>query len=79
MKINTFFAACPQKDTVLPAVRRSLRPRTEPVNTYKEDSEDEDESDDEDDEDVSRPRPIPACYLRGPPIGPRTQSKKVWF
>ncbi|XP_035027868.1 serine/threonine-protein kinase VRK1 isoform X1 [Hippoglossus stenolepis] len=61
-----------QKDEVLPAVRRSLRPRTEPVNTYKDDSEDEDEEDEE----VSRPRPIPACYLRGPPIGPRTQSKK---
>ncbi|XP_035027872.1 serine/threonine-protein kinase VRK1 isoform X3 [Hippoglossus stenolepis] len=61
-----------KKDEVLPAVRRSLRPRTEPVNTYKDDSEDEDEEDEE----VSRPRPIPACYLRGPPIGPRTQSKK---
>ncbi|XP_062257120.1 serine/threonine-protein kinase VRK2 isoform X3 [Platichthys flesus] len=64
-----------QKDEVLPAVRRSQRPRTEPVNTYKDDSEDEDEEEKEDEE-VSRLRPIPACYLRGPPIGPRTQSKK---
>ncbi|XP_053292575.1 serine/threonine-protein kinase VRK1 isoform X2 [Pleuronectes platessa] len=66
-----------QKNEVLPALRRSQRPRTEPVNTYKDDSEDEDEDEDEEeDEEVSRPRPIPACYLRGPPIGPRTQSKK---
>nr|XP_019952785.1 PREDICTED: serine/threonine-protein kinase VRK1-like isoform X2 [Paralichthys olivaceus] len=64
-----------QKDEVLPAVRRSLRPRTEPVNTYKDDSEDEEE-DEEEDEDVSRPRPISACYLRGPPIGSRTKQNE---
>ncbi|XP_047190829.1 serine/threonine-protein kinase VRK2 isoform X2 [Scophthalmus maximus] len=59
-----------QKEEVLPAVRRSLRPRPEPTRTY------EDESEEEEDEDKGRPRPIAACYLRGPPIGPRTQSKQ---
>ncbi|XP_071337570.1 serine/threonine-protein kinase VRK2 isoform X2 [Trachinotus anak] len=68
-----------QKETALPAARRSLRPRPEPVYTYDDDSEDEDGGDDGDDDDedkTTRPRPIPPCYLRGPPIGPRTQSKQ---
>ncbi|XP_040906011.1 serine/threonine-protein kinase VRK2 isoform X2 [Toxotes jaculatrix] len=61
-----------QKENGLPAAR-SLRPRPGPPQTYREDSEDEDEDEDEDN---SRPRPISARYLRGPPIGPRTQSKQ---
>ncbi|XP_059215391.1 serine/threonine-protein kinase VRK1-like [Centropristis striata] len=65
-------------DGVLPAVSGSLRPR--PVVTYNEDdseTETEDEEDEEEeDEEEARPRPIPACYLRGPPIGPRAQSKQ---
>uniref|UniRef100_A0A8C4EE73 non-specific serine/threonine protein kinase n=1 Tax=Dicentrarchus labrax TaxID=13489 RepID=A0A8C4EE73_DICLA len=42
----------------------------------EDDSEEEEEEEDEDDEDEARPRPIPACYLRGPPIGPRAPSKQ---
>ncbi|XP_041803154.1 serine/threonine-protein kinase VRK1-like isoform X2 [Chelmon rostratus] len=61
-------------DGVLPAVGRSLRPRPKPVVTYKEDSEDEDEEEKE--EEAARPTPIPACYLRGPPIGPKAQPKQ---
>ncbi|XP_028278561.1 serine/threonine-protein kinase VRK2 isoform X2 [Parambassis ranga] len=62
------------KDDVLPAVRRSLRPRS--AHRYKEvDSEDEEEEEEE--EDDVRPKPIPACYLRGPPIGPGAQPKQV--
>ncbi|XP_044069911.1 serine/threonine-protein kinase VRK2 isoform X2 [Siniperca chuatsi] len=58
-----------KKDGVLPDVSRSLRSRPKPVVTYEEDdSEDEDEE--------ARPRPIPACYLRGPPIGPSAQPKQ---
>ncbi|XP_045926462.1 serine/threonine-protein kinase VRK1-like isoform X1 [Micropterus dolomieu] len=61
------------KDGALPAVSRSLRPRPEPAVTYEEDdSEDEDDEDD----DEPRPRPIAACYLRGPPTGPRAQPKQ---
>lgn len=59
------------KDGALPAVSRSLRPRPEPSVTYEED-----DSEDEDD-DEPRPRPIAACYLRGPPTGPRAQPKQV--
>ncbi|KAI3363581.1 hypothetical protein L3Q82_011592, partial [Scortum barcoo] len=58
------------KDEDPPAVTRSLRPRPEPVN-YEEVEEDE-----EDEEDEARPRPIPSCYLRGPPISPRAQPKQ---
>ncbi|KAM9847384.1 serine/threonine-protein kinase VRK2 [Aulostomus maculatus] len=52
--------------------RRSLRPRTEPV-TYKDDSGDEDK---EEEEAMSRPKSIAACYLRGPPIGPRNKTEQ---
>lgn len=47
--------------------------------TYEEDdSEDEDDEDEDDeDDDEPRPRPIAACYLRGPPTGPRAQPKQV--
>ncbi|KAL6101395.1 vrk2 [Pungitius sinensis] len=50
------------------AAGRSLRPR--PVVAYGEDSED-------DEEEEARPKPVPACYLRGPPIGPRDRPKQV--
>lgn len=65
----------------MPAIR-SLRLRNKPAVNYKEDdSEDEDQDEDEDeDEEVekgARPRPIPSRYLRGPPIGPGVQHKKV--
>ncbi|KAM7408145.1 hypothetical protein PAMA_002027 [Pampus argenteus] len=60
----------PQSQQKEEGVRRSLRPRSKPV-TYEEDkSEDEDEE-------VVRPKPIAACHLRGPPIGPKAQSKQV--
>ncbi|XP_018550167.1 serine/threonine-protein kinase VRK2 isoform X2 [Lates calcarifer] len=58
-----------QKEKDLPAVRRPQRPRPKHVQTYDDDSED-------DDEEEARPRPIPACYLRPPPIGPRTNLKQ---
>lgn len=41
------------------------------MQTYEDDSEDEDE------EEETRSKPIAACYLRGPPIGPRAQPKQV--
>lgn len=47
----------------------------------EDDSESEEEEDDEEEEEEEaspRPRPIAACYLRGPPIGPGAQSKQVW-
>ncbi|XP_026165916.1 serine/threonine-protein kinase VRK2 isoform X2 [Mastacembelus armatus] len=34
------------------------------------------DADEDEDEEKERPRPIAACYLRGPPIGPKTQSKQ---
>ncbi|XP_068183576.1 serine/threonine-protein kinase VRK1-like [Antennarius striatus] len=51
---------------------RSLRTRSQPV-VYKEYDTD-DEEDEEEEE--ARPRPILACYLRGPPIGTRTRPKQ---
>nr|XP_033469598.1 serine/threonine-protein kinase VRK1-like [Epinephelus lanceolatus] len=64
-----------EDDRVLPAAR-SLRPRREPV-TYNEDSSETEEEDGEEEMEVEgRSRPIPACYLRGPPVGPRAQSKQ---
>ncbi|XP_070696826.1 serine/threonine-protein kinase VRK1-like [Pempheris klunzingeri] len=59
----------PQKeDGVVPAVR-SPRPRRRPVVSYEE-------GDSDDEEEEARPRPIPARYLRGPPIGPGNQPKQ---
>ncbi|XP_010741672.2 serine/threonine-protein kinase VRK1 [Larimichthys crocea] len=58
-----------------PAATRSLRPRREPV-MYNEDDSDDDEEEEEEEEEAARPRPIPACYLRGPPIGARAQPKQ---
>ncbi|XP_068583766.1 serine/threonine-protein kinase VRK2 isoform X2 [Cebidichthys violaceus] len=58
---------------VSPAVGRSLRPR--PAVAYGEgDSEEEEE---EEEEEEARPTPIAACYLRGPPVGPRAPPKQV--
>ncbi|XP_060896796.1 serine/threonine-protein kinase VRK2 [Labrus mixtus] len=63
-----------EDDDALPTVSRSLRPKRGPRVNYKEDdSEDEDE---EEKEETARPRPIPECYLRGPPIGLRNQPKQ---
>ncbi|XP_032384398.1 LOW QUALITY PROTEIN: serine/threonine-protein kinase VRK2 [Etheostoma spectabile] len=60
------------EEGVVPTVGRSLRPR--PEMSYGEaDSETEEK---EEEEGEARPRPIPACYLRGPPIGPRAQPKQ---
>nr|XP_043902209.1 serine/threonine-protein kinase VRK2 isoform X1 [Solea senegalensis] len=64
-----------QKEEVLHEVGRSLRPRRGPV-TYVDDSDEEQEEEEDDEEDEARPRAIAACYLRGPPIGPRSQSKQ---
>nr|XP_020472693.1 serine/threonine-protein kinase VRK1-like isoform X2 [Monopterus albus] len=65
-----------KEEGVLPAVRRSLRLRCKPTKSYKEDSDDNDD-DDEEEVAAAAARPIAECYLRGPPIGPRTQSKQV--
>ncbi|CAL8299286.1 unnamed protein product [Merluccius merluccius] len=48
------------------SVRRSARARSEPMEVDEEDYESEDDEDWEDET-----RPIAACYLRGPPTGPR--------
>lgn len=45
--------------------------------SYKEDTSEEEDEDEDEDEEEARPRPIAACYLRGPPIGPRAPSKQV--
>ena len=45
--------------------------------SYNEDDSESEDEEDEEDEDEARPRAIPACYLRGPPIGPRAQTKQV--
>lgn len=62
-----------RQDSALPTSSRSLRPRARI--TYKEHTSEEEEE--EESEDEARPRPISACYLRGPPIGPR--PKQVWL
>ncbi|KAM3838129.1 serine/threonine-protein kinase VRK1-like [Diretmus argenteus] len=49
------------------AVRRSSRPKPGPVQ-YQED--DCDSEDDAEEEREAKPKPIAACHLRGPPIGP---------
>ncbi|KAM9365217.1 serine/threonine-protein kinase VRK1-like isoform 2-T3 [Pholidichthys leucotaenia] len=56
-------------------VRRWLRPRT--VVTYNEDDSEEDTEDDEEEEDeMVRVKPIPARYLRGPPLTVRAHLKQ---
>ncbi|XP_023133017.2 serine/threonine-protein kinase VRK2 [Amphiprion ocellaris] len=68
-----------QQEEVLPAVRRSQRLRVAPVHSYKEDDCEEDdceEDNSEDEEEEVRPKPIPACYLRGPPKSPSGQPKQ---
>ncbi|XP_031146999.1 serine/threonine-protein kinase VRK1-like isoform X1 [Sander lucioperca] len=62
------------EEGVVPAVSRPLRPR--PVVSYGEDDSETEEETEEEEEEEARPRPIPACYLRGPPIGPRAQPKQ---
>ncbi|XP_034407268.1 serine/threonine-protein kinase VRK2 isoform X2 [Cyclopterus lumpus] len=59
-----------EKEDGVPAVSRSLRPR--PAVAYGEDESEEEEEEEE----AARPKPIPACYLRGPPIGPRAPPKQ---
>ncbi|XP_073338104.1 serine/threonine-protein kinase VRK2 isoform X3 [Pagrus major] len=61
-----------QQERVSPAARRSLRPRPGHVNYEEDVSEDEDE---EEKVECSS-RPIPACNLRGPPIGPRPEQRQ---
>ncbi|XP_034754310.1 serine/threonine-protein kinase VRK2-like isoform X2 [Etheostoma cragini] len=61
------------EEGVVSTVSRSLRPR--PEMSYGEDDS-ETEEEEEEEEARPRPRPIPACYLRGPPIGPRAQPKQ---
>lgn len=40
--------------------------------------EDEDEGEEDEDEvEEARPNPIPACYLRGPPMGRRAQPEQL--
>uniref|UniRef100_A0A8D0A9R9 non-specific serine/threonine protein kinase n=1 Tax=Sander lucioperca TaxID=283035 RepID=A0A8D0A9R9_SANLU len=63
-----------KEEGVVPAVSRPLRPR--PVVSYGEDDSETEEETEEEEEEEARPRPIPACYLRGPPIGPRAQPKQ---
>ncbi|XP_074503096.1 serine/threonine-protein kinase VRK2 isoform X1 [Sebastes fasciatus] len=65
-----------KENGALPAVSRSLRSR--PVVDYGEDDdgEAEDEEEEEEEEASPRPKPIAACYLRGPPVGPRDQPKQ---
>uniref|UniRef100_UPI003AB0FCBD serine/threonine-protein kinase VRK2 isoform X1 n=2 Tax=Centroberyx gerrardi TaxID=166262 RepID=UPI003AB0FCBD len=58
------------------AVRRSPRPKPEPVEVDEDDYYSEDEDDDAEEEEA-RPKPIAACHLRGPPIGPAPQTKQV--
>ncbi|XP_074532446.1 serine/threonine-protein kinase VRK2 isoform X2 [Halichoeres trimaculatus] len=65
--------AAPQKEGgASSAASRSLRPKQGPPVRYEEDDDD----DDDEEEERSRPKPIPACYLRGPPIGPRNPPKQ---
>lgn len=61
-----------REGAVPPPVSRPTRQRA--VVSYEEYDSGEDE--DEDDEEEARSGPISACYLRGPPIGPRAQSKQ---
>lgn len=70
-----------QKEEVLPAVRRSQRPRGEPVHSYKEDDSEADDSEEDEEEEV-RPKPILKCHLRGPPKShgdqPKQKTKSEW-
>ncbi|XP_013876946.1 serine/threonine-protein kinase VRK2 isoform X2 [Austrofundulus limnaeus] len=57
-----------QPDEVFPAVRRSLRLSSAPAS---------EEDDSKEEKEEVRPRPVPACYLRGPPISQDALSKQV--
>lgn len=67
-----------KKEKVQPAGGRLLRPRRGTPVTYEEDTSEEEEDEEEEELRGTRPKPIPACYLRGPPIGPRPPPKQVW-
>lgn len=56
---------------------RSPRPKAEPVEVDTDDDYSQDDDDDDTEEEEARPKPIAACYLRGPPIGPRPQNKEA--
>lgn len=60
-----------REDAVLPAGRRSLRPR---AGITSKDYTSEEEEEEGEEEEEARPLPIPAYYLRGPPIRPRSQQ-----
>ncbi|CAJ1067004.1 serine/threonine-protein kinase VRK1-like [Xyrichtys novacula] len=66
-----------REDGASSAAGRSLRPKRVPPTRYEDDSESEGDDEDDEEEERARPTPIPACYLRGPPIGPRNQTKQV--
>ncbi|XP_034537786.1 serine/threonine-protein kinase VRK1-like [Notolabrus celidotus] len=67
----------PQKeDGASASVSRSRRTKKEPPVTHEAYYIDEEEEEEEEEEERGRPRPIPACYVRGPPIGPRGQPKQ---
>ncbi|KAM4615455.1 serine/threonine-protein kinase VRK1-like [Polymixia lowei] len=61
------------------AVRRSPRSKPGPVEVDEEDYDSEDDyyDEEEEEEEEAKPKPIAACYLRGPPIGPRPQPKQA--
>ncbi|XP_040929884.1 serine/threonine-protein kinase VRK1-like isoform X2 [Betta splendens] len=61
-----------KENGILLSVRRSQRLTS--VKNYKEN--DNGGAIDQQKQEVAKPRPIPACYIRGPPIGPRAQSKQ---
>ncbi|XP_014912732.1 serine/threonine-protein kinase VRK2 isoform X1 [Poecilia latipinna] len=67
-----------KKKEVSPVGKYLLRSRLARRYEEKEDSEEEEDEEDEEDEDEEddRPKRIPACYLRGPPIGPGDQPKQ---
>ncbi|XP_076021450.1 serine/threonine-protein kinase VRK1-like isoform X2 [Genypterus blacodes] len=53
------------------AIRRCTRPKSKPVDVVEEDTDDSDEEESEEWEEETRPKPIAARYLRGPPKDPR--------
>ncbi|XP_043992418.1 serine/threonine-protein kinase VRK1-like isoform X1 [Gambusia affinis] len=71
-----------EKKEVSPPGKYLLRPRLACMYEEKENSEEEDDVENEkEEEEVKekkdvRPKRIPACYLRGPPIGPADQTKQ---
>ncbi|XP_041645178.1 serine/threonine-protein kinase VRK1-like [Cheilinus undulatus] len=66
-----------KEDGASAAVSRSLRPKQKSPLTYEEENSEDEDEEEEEEEETPRPRPIPACYVRGPPIGPRNQPKQT--